>query len=182
MIAGRLLRKILLLVFLTGCASTEISDDPPVSPQPAASSVRPRVGEIVKPAPVVAKAPTPPPKAPIPVPKVPVEVPKVSASPYLFVAPHIGRWQYVIDPARGLPDPNFTLVLNAKHEVEYGPNFVGTYRLIDDNKTIELLLVGRGDFAGRRPGPILFRLEFYEGGTVMVFRQGDNSMVLKRVP
>jgi hypothetical protein len=109
----------------------------------------------------------------VPAPPVKREPPKESASPWLFVSPQLGRWAW-------RDDPSFVVVLNEKGQVEYGPFFRGTYRMVD-KETIELTLEGTtGQFVGKRPGPILFRVEFFEGGQVMVFRQGENAVVLQR--
>ncbi len=178
-----LLAILTFLIALTGCASTDEVDPRETIATPSTRSSTPTVRPgtpsrdpiRVQPRPstiVAAPSPSTPP---------PAVKPSVSASPYFFVAPHIGKWQWIIDPARGLPDPNFTLLLNPRNEVEFGPYFRGSYRMLDD-KTIELVLIGHGDYNGRRPGPMLFRIEYYDGGMTMVFRQGDNTSVFKRVP
>jgi hypothetical protein len=100
--------------------------------------------------------------------------PPVSASPYFFMASYLGRWQWP-------NDPTFLLTFNERNQVEYGPFFRGVYRMIDE-RTIELNLTGHsGNFVGKKVGPILFRLEFFENGSVMVLRQGDQAIVLNRL-
>ncbi len=152
----------LLLMLLMGCAE-ELAQQP----------TRTRIGA----APAAPAIPsTPPISAPKPAPPPPKrEPPKESASPYFWLMPYLGKWAARNEPA-------MTMTLDAGGHAQYGPLFKGTYRLLDP-QTIELTLTPtQPTVIPSRAIVSLFRMEFYEAGKIMVFRQGEAGVVWERVP
>lgn len=85
--------------------------------------------------------------------------------------PWLGVWKWT-------GESNFVMLLDPKRQIQYGPLFAGTYRMIDD-ETIELTLQG---VRGERPDPISFHVEFRQGGQLMVWSQEGGRLVFRRVP
>lgn len=151
--------------------------------QPAPKAEKPSSWEKSIPARTVKTEPAPPPpaRAPEPVaapapppPPAPKPLPTSNASPYIFVSPWIGKWAYQ-------EDPSFTMELREDGSVAYGQLFSGTFDLIDNGKVLSLKLVGQsGLVQGRQLSPVLFTIEYADGGNMLVLRNGGNMMVMRR--
>lgn len=179
---------------LTACASTgeeerqargHRAEDSFRQPAPPPAAAAPPAWEksiparVVEPKPqqppqVVAAAVPPPAPKPAPAPPSPPPTPISTASPYLFVSPWIGKWTYQ-------EDPSFVMELGEDGRVAYGQLFVGTFDLLDGGKVLQLKLVGQqGLVKDRQLSPVLFTIEYAEGGNVLVLRNGGNMMVMRR--